>query len=387
VQRTKAFFLYCVSVSAIALGIFLVIELGGWLVTPQRYQDPPPVTADAWIFSDALTPHDTTWMREYVDEFCASYKARWTSYVYFKRVPFSGHLINVDSNGIRLTPQFRRESPAGTLPRRIFLFGGSTMWGTCARDSGTIPSCLARILASHPEVGACEVTNMGESGYVSTQSVIRLMLELRSGNIPAIILLYDGVNEVFSAQQNNVAGLPQNEMNRSTEFNLLKEQGRMRRLGWDDVWKRTVTAGIVNSIRSAIAPSSPPLPARVLDDVVKIYRENLNIIDALSKQYGFRYEAYWQPVLFVRTHQTAYQRKESERMAYARPLFLDVYRRVEQDSALAVTPHFHNIGAIFDSIDTPVYLDFCHTSETGNTIIAQRMYQDIAPLLSHDTTH
>jgi lysophospholipase L1-like esterase len=379
-NKAKASAEYLIKVCAIALGLMLLGELVGWLVTPERYDDPPPVTADAWISSDALARQDTAWMKQFVDEFCASYKARWTSYVYFKRLPFAGHLINVDSNGIRYTPQFANRATQGTPPVRIFMLGGSTMWGTCARDSGTIPSALSRIISSHADTSPCEVVNMGESGYVSTQAIIRLELELRRGNVPDIVILYDGVNDVFSAHQNNMAGLPQNEMHRATEFNLLKEQGRMRKLGLGDLWNRTVTAGLVNSIRSAMTgtPPTPPPPLSVAGDVVNMYLENLRIVDALSRQFGFHYEAYWQPVVFVRATHTPYEQKESQKMEYVRPLFLETYGRVKQDLLLENNPRFHNLSAIFDTISTPVYLDFCHISEFGNAIIARWMHDDIA---------
>jgi lysophospholipase L1-like esterase len=378
-QKAKAYSGNTLAAIGIALGLLVVIELVGWVVTPGRYVDPPPVTADAWIHSDAISRQDTVWMKQFVDEFCASYKARWTSYVYYRRVPFAGDLINVDSNGIRRTPQVATQTPLSLSPLRIVLFGGSTMWGTCSRDSGTIPSALARNITASPANRPCEVVNMGESGYVSTQAIIRLQLELRKGNIPDIVILYDGVNDIFSSYQNGVAGMPQNESHRATEFNLLKEPERMRRLGFVDFWNRTVTAGIVSGIHSSIAaPVAVPTPPRqTAEDIVQLYTQNLKIVEALSRQFGFRYEAYWQPVVFTRANPSAYEGKEAERMAYVRSLFLDVYGRVARDPLLTRNPRFHNLSTVFDTEASPVYLDFCHISETGNAIVARRMYADI----------
>ena len=58
------------------------------------------------------------------------------------------------------------------------------MWGTGARDSNTIPAALARLIASNPGRLRMRVVNMGESGYVNTQSLLALELELRGGNVP-----------------------------------------------------------------------------------------------------------------------------------------------------------------------------------------------------------
>ena len=378
-QKGKALLRYLAAITAISLGLLLLLEFAGWILTPERYQQPPAVTADAWIYSDALPRPDTVWMKEFVDEFCQSYNAYWTSYVYFRRYPFSGRHINVDSSGLRRTHQAALRTGDSIRPPRLLLLGGSTMWGTGARDSGTIPSALARAIAADSVFGPAEVVNLGESGYVSTQGVLRLELELRKGNIPDLVVLYDGVNDVFSAYQNGAAGLPQNETHRADEFNLLKDYGRMMRLGAGDVLSRTVTAGIISSIREkmTVAPPPPPPQMDVVGDVIRLYRENLGIVDALSRQYGFRYEAYWQPVVFTRRNPSPYEQNESEKVKHVRPLFLEVYRQLQLDSVLQGNPRFHDISGIFDTVETPVYLDFCHISEPANAIIARRMYADI----------
>lgn len=366
---------YISIVTASTLGILLLVELTVWLIIPERYQNPPAVTIDAWISSDALGGQDMVWMKEFVAEFCRSYTARWTSYIYFRRRPFAGKHINVDSAGLRFTPQFGRHAPDGHYEPLVFLFGGSTMWGTGARDSGTIPSALSRLIGPAPS--RARVVNMGESGYVSTQAILSLELELRRGNIPDIVILYDGVNDVFSAHQNGEAGLPQNEMHRAEEFNLLKDGARMRELGMGDLWKRTVTAGMVEWLHGLTAP--PPTTPRpgVAAEVIRLYRENLALMEALSRHYGFRYEAYWQPVVFTRANPSPYEKAQSELMQDVRPLFLEAYRLAATDSLLRTNPHFHNMSGIFDSTEFTVYLDFCHLSERGNAIVAERIDADL----------
>jgi lysophospholipase L1-like esterase len=379
VRHRSSLLRYLALVTLVGVCILVLVELVAWVFSPGRFADPPAVTADAWISSDALAPADTVWLKEFVDEFCLSYHAHWSSYVYYRRHPFSGKHINIDTNGIRSTVPWGLRHAENGSPARVMLFGGSTMWGTGSRDSGTIPSALARLIGSDAGVRPAAVVNMGESGYVSTQSILALELELRRGNVPDIVILYDGVNDIYSAFQNGEPGLPQNEGNREAEFNLLKDGGRMRRLGIHDFFGRTVTASILQRVRSAIS-SPPPAPAPragLAEDIVRLYRGNLEIIEALSRQFGFRYEAYWQPVVFTRAEPSRYEQRQSDLQQQVRPLFLEVYSRVAQDSTLRHNPHFHNISGVFDATGIPLYLDFCHISETGNAIIARRMYTDI----------
>jgi len=100
------------------------------------------------------------------------------------------------------------------------LFGGSTTWGVGARDPFTIPAEPSRALSEvEPELRV-HVLKFGEKGYVSTQSLLALLLELREGRAPDLAVFYDGVNDVFAGYQQGVAGLPQNEHRRVREFNL-----------------------------------------------------------------------------------------------------------------------------------------------------------------------
>jgi hypothetical protein len=219
---------------------------------------------------------------------------------------------------------------------------------------------------------------MGESGYVNTQSLLSLELELRRWNVPEHVIIYDCINDIFSAYQNNEAGLPQNEQNRVMEFNLLQDGGRMRELGVHDFWKKTVTSGFVTTMRDLIfkAPPAPILRDHLPEDVIRLYRGNLEILDALSRHYGFQYSAYWQPVVFSKRDPSHYEQNQIARMEYVRSFFLEVYRRMAADSALQTNPHFHNLSDIFDGVGA-VYLDFCHITERGNGIVAQRFCEDL----------
>jgi hypothetical protein len=52
--------------------------------------------------------------------------------------------------------------------------------------------------------------NFAESTYVSTQDVIMLLLQLRSGNVPDLVLSYNIGGDFYSAYQSGRAGVVQN---------------------------------------------------------------------------------------------------------------------------------------------------------------------------------
>ena len=150
----------------------------------------------------------------YQRELRESAKMRWHSYVYYRRKPYNGTHINVDAEGVRYTAFPPADAGRITDLPIVWCFGGSAMWGTGASDTQTIPSHIAN--------NGYRVINLAETGYVFTQELITLMLTLRKYPPPDIAIFYSGVNDVFSAYQNGIGGLPANEYNRIREFNLVK---------------------------------------------------------------------------------------------------------------------------------------------------------------------
>ncbi len=73
---------------------------------------------------------DAGWADEYFDEFAASHRTAYFSYTGYRRLPFSGRYINVDSLGLRRTSPDCGSGRADAL--RVFSFGGSAAWGTGA---------------------------------------------------------------------------------------------------------------------------------------------------------------------------------------------------------------------------------------------------------------
>ena len=106
-------------------------------------------------------------------------------YVVWTSAPFEGETITINAQGLRETPGAECESAA----YRVFMFGGSTMWGHGSPNHGTIPAYVQAALAKEIEQPVC-VTNFGRTAYVSTQGLLQLIFELRAGNIPdAVIFL------------------------------------------------------------------------------------------------------------------------------------------------------------------------------------------------------
>src|SRR6202035_4072960 len=104
--------------------------------------------------------------------------------------PYRSRYFNIGNQGLRVTVGAKPLAGVQDHPIRIFMFGGSTMWGEGARDPYTIPSWLQGMLNASPR--PVQVTNYGQDAYVNTQEMLALFEQLRKGNVPDIAIFYDG---------------------------------------------------------------------------------------------------------------------------------------------------------------------------------------------------
>jgi hypothetical protein len=333
----------------------------------------------------------------YYDEFDRSSAARWEPYLYWRRRAFQGAYINVDESGIRRTTSPRETAPGPPEPLTIHMFGGSAMWGTGARDEFTIPSILARELAQRGL--PVRITNFGESGYVSTQEVIALVRQLQAGERPDLVIFYDGVNDMFSAHQQQVAGIPQNEFNRIEEFNLSQpEKLRPRAI----MTLRDFARGLASTRfakwllletgllkRPAIVVR--PMPgsdnvseqSRLAGSVIETYRSNIEIVAALGEHYGFQHFFYWQPTVFEKGRLTRYETTERIKLASVEPFAREVRDALERSDLARIPGYsFADLGPIFADVEEPVFVDWCHLGESGNETIARRMAADVVAAMA-----
>lgn len=324
---------------------------------------------------------------QFVREQSGAWRFKWTSYNYWRRVPMSGKYVNVDANGLR-----RTWNPSPLAPRhvRVFIFGGSTMWGTGSRDDYTIASQLSKALAKSFGSGV-EVVNFGESGYVQTQELITLLKEIQHGNVPDLAVFYDGYNDVFSAFQNSQAGLPQNEQNRIREFNLSQS-----RSGFYAEWARQSSlfwmvsgaAGRLGWLRRFApqpkqtgAASQVDVSRRLTTDALAVYGANLRMLESIAVKYHIRTFYFWQPTVYSKEQKAP----EENALANEDRSFADFYlTAMEQlkNSPFQGIGSFHDLTHAFDGRPERIFIDTMHVSESGNEHIAGLIESNIAEAVS-----
>ncbi len=285
---------------------------------------------DARINADTYKESDRIWLKDYYREFLKQHLV-WEPYVYWRYAPYKGRYINIGNNGLRKTWNSAENKSQNPRKKRIFVFGGSTIWGTGTRDDFTIPSLISRILNTEEGLNV-EVTSFGQSGYVTTQEVIALMRLLQNGQIPDVVIFYDGINDSFSAFQNNKAGIPQNEFNRYAEFN----SGRSVILSARNLLLNSATVrgikGLMNRIKrkNIINNNIYRADENLCSKAAGCYKFNMDCVNQLAARYGFRAILYWQPTIFTKNYKTEYEKKQELARFEVKDTFMRINKIIEK---------------------------------------------------------
>jgi lysophospholipase L1-like esterase len=379
---------------AMFVALEAVVSLGFYV---RGFWHPP--AANFRIKADTYS--DTEWASKYykeIEEVENGRTLRWQPYVYWRRTPRRGQYINIGSDGLRKTINVSTSEGAGP-PIKVFMFGGSTMWGLGAGDDSTIPSIFAEE-AKNKGIN-CDVVNFGQYAYVSTQEIIELTLQLQKGNIPDVAIFYDGVNDTFSGFQLSVPGLPHDEIRREKEFCLL-ERKELQTLAVQSAIRQLSTMRFLHGVlqKSGLRPDNfQPVPleyekavadkGELAHAVTETYLNNIKLVQTLSRSYGFTSLFYWQPVIYTKRHLTEYERQSLELDVHypgMKEFYQDTYAALRQSSAgLNKDVAFHDISSIFSDIREPIFVDFNHMGDKGNRAIAQRMAKDFVHLLKVNT--
>ena len=369
-----------VYISFITLALLFCLEIILGLVIKKRERSRFEERIAYNLESGAYPHKDIGEIKKMFEELYNGIDVQWEPYVHQRIKPYNGKYITIYDDLTRKTTNFYTDTDSVF---NIFMFGGSTIWGTGARNDYTIPSHLFKIIDADSTLPQVKITNYGGWGYVRNQESILLQQELLKGNIPDLVVFYDGVNDVVSSTLYETTGLPQNIEHRKQEFNIHIKRDKLFKMVWKSSY---IYRTIVALKRRSVSPKqiSEDRLNELGQEVVKHYQNNLTITEALSKKYNFKTLNYWQPVVYVRENSSEYDLNyQTQNMFYA-PLFKKTYQKIDANQDLNKQKNFRNLSAYLDD-GNQYYIDFCHVSEKANELIAKEMYKDIRALLISNT--
>jgi hypothetical protein len=315
------------------------------------------------------------WSEAYWGEAGQAESYQYQPYVVWRHRKFEGTLVNVNQDGFRFTPGAECTAESFT----IYTFGGSSMWGWGSPDWGTIAAYLQTGLDEIIEGPVC-VINMGEDAYVSTQSLVALILQLQKGNVPDIVIFVDGINDVYGAYESGEPGAHLMLADTSARFyehgNYLLNWLRSTRLFW--LAKNLgQSLGYYDVLLEKYQSADEGGEINIGDlahAVVKQYLGNYELVEELTSEYGFSHFFFWQPHLAVGDKKLTEQ--EQAMRAEMGESLVDIANAIYTEIEL-VSARYENLFYIADTFDRynhQIWIDsWGHVTPEGNELLAREI--------------
>ena len=324
------------------------------------------------------------WADEYFRETQITPSTYWP-FTESRPMSFDGKYVNIE--GWSRASYESKDLPEDALV--VWMFGGSTTWGEGQRDDFTIASYLARIAedAGRP----IRVVNYGQRGWTHFQEMVLFEQLLAAEPAPDVAIFYDGANEI-NAQTLGAKGVPSHTM--------------------ADQYAEKISGGISDEFALDEPPPAPPSKAKLAWQAYLDHSAIQQLVRVLKGQFDAPAGASEAAV-----HQSAAIHQDGG----TKEGFSETYVKTEQDAQRAVDvysrgrvlttflaeehgviPVFFwqpvsageaekwanaNISAptinISDALNSreDVYIDGGHTNEEGARIVAERIWDSLAPVL------
>lgn len=317
-------------------------------------------------------------------------------FIMWRSAPVDLPLMKVNQDGTRRTCWIPR-----TAETRIFALGGSAMWGWMVPDSSTIPSCLQKEFNAIPGFDA-SVTNLAQNAWVSTQEVTELMLRLRSGDVPDLVIFYNGANDILASFENGMAGMVIGNRSIDRRLSVRKYKSSEPSDGFIQLLRNTHIFILLDYLIDAEPEANAPTVrfvvaapcfddslfnmASLADETAAQYLENYRIVEALSREYDFQFYFFLQPLLcfeksYLSSNESELLETEDDRLLELAEL---TYRAIldRKDSYPGMLP----IQGIISEDGMEVFTDLCHLNALGNEKVAMWMaeylYENFVPATS-----
>jgi lysophospholipase L1-like esterase len=350
---------------AVLLLIFLVLEVGARIITYCHWVSFHPDNKSFRLTQPPPYQGADYFSKEFVEE-SFRHLSGWApspASPILSPKDFSGKYFHVKDGVRRTTGQ-----PADRNLPEILVFGGSSIYGAEVPDDLTVASQLQQMLnqANLP----FRVINYGVQGVKVSQEFDRLRtLNLKEGDI---VIFFDGVNDIV---QGVFRGDPDGYL---TKPSLLLRM----------IVKASSYSYLVNLLWNDFNEIMPahladPGKIRQLAEVTtQKYQDTIVKVAEYSQQHGYVFVHFVQPNLYtLKGHR--HSGYENQLQSIGQPgvgialmagdkLLGRVSRQLSNAGILSI-----DAMDIFDNLDEPVYLDYCHVNHKGNKIMAELIFKTL----------
>lgn len=367
----------CISLLSIIFTLFLAE------VMARIYNAIVPVQATSWKeFREAKpAPYENTPidLKEFMAE---GSKIGWVTNSDYGFIPkdIAGKYYNIQ-NGYRKT-----SSNSSVARRRIWIFGGSTVFAGEVPDYLTMPGYLAK-LTKATFGSEYEVINAGATTITIRHQVYRLieMANIQKGDL---VIFMDGVNDVIQTLyfQNPTGTMIQYNRDQILSAGILAKYLLL-------LHENTSSYSVF--IRRFLNPVKPSyIFVKTTPDLITQLGENyfssIQKADAYVRSRGGNFYHFLQPNLFTVSNLTSYEQKLLTNGYLIAPPLAVLYgegypvlkAQVSKAKSLGILSF--DISNAFDKRSSEIFFDFCHVNERGNELLANAIFSIVKadPLLN-----
>lgn len=309
------------------------------------------------------------WAKKHFEEF-AELSSEYKSYIAWRRVKYSGQTIQINNNGIRITPQHKNTNSNSSL---VVFLGGSTMWGTGANDANTIPA-----LFSNYGKGNYKSLNYGESGYRAFQSYLFLREKINEGIRPKLVVSYDGVNEIAGFQKNIS---PNSHMKEAHIQEVVKgsEKNQLSFLNY----LFEPTKKFIKKLKNNDDPEKKynyVTTTKRTELVAKSLLDTWLDMKSISEKNKALFFCVLQPNAAFSTPNINHIEFISAKKRPYKLLYTKIIQLLKTPKYKELSENFIDLSRVLDGKNR-YFIDMCHLSPNGNEVIAKKIYSDVSKRL------
>jgi lysophospholipase L1-like esterase len=302
--------------------------------------------------------------------------------------------FNINSHGLRDDEGAEQDSRL-----KVIFLGGSAAFGQgAATDSDTIPAILQQSINTH------RVVNAGVTGFQSGQELTFLVTDLIDYK-PAIVIAYDGWNDVFDGARSPQRGV--HKLGFNNNFFKLEDElainyrtqvsssASLSRLLETSAGKSLVLRRFSQAISSRQTQrpiqTIRDLPEAgqkdLMDRIVATYVNNVRKMAVFSQASGAKFLLVFQPELGQRSNPTAAERELLNTMVIGDTSY-DFFPALYRQFLAAAKPLLTQEGvawidtnesSLFQTAQQTLFADPVHTNRRGNEIAAQIIAERLRP--------
>lgn len=290
-----------------------------------------------------------SWAKRHFFEF-SKLDTKYYDHISWRRNDFKGETITI-KNGYRMNSTDENFK----LNKDIWMFGGSTTWGTGSNDKNTIPSLIEKLTN-------ISTLNLGETGYNNTQELNLLLKELVKHK-PKIIIFYDGVNDVGKCMK---------DLN---YFSTGQETVLQSALG-ETYSKKLIIAPlkILEKVKKYFKKNQNTKPSYDCDTniskaekIAKTFVNNWIAVQLIAKKNNIKFIPILQPTIFTSTSNKDYLSINNE----LKKQYEILYELIKKELSKKKFKYL-NLENSLNKAEN-YFIDFCHLSPNGNMKIAREI--------------